>query len=47
MDVAEELGRLRRLGRHLVEVETAETVVHNGDRQTLLMPSYLLERRPF
>jgi hypothetical protein len=46
VNVTEELGRLRGLGWQLVEVDTSETVIDDGDRQTVVMTSYLLERRP-
>lgn len=45
MDVAEELGRLRGLGWQLVDVETSETMIGDEDVQTVVMTSYLLERR--
>ena len=46
VDVTEELTRLRGLGWQLVDVDTSETVVEGGDTRTVLMTSYLLERRP-
>lgn len=46
LDVTEELARLRGLGWQIVEVDSSETVVGNGEPQTVLMTSYLLERRP-
>jgi hypothetical protein len=46
VDVTEELGRLRGLGWQLVEVDTSETVVEDRSIRTVVMTSYLLERRP-
>lgn len=46
VDVTEELGRLRGLGWQLVNVDTSETVIEDGSTRTVVMTSYLLERRP-
>lgn len=46
VNVTEELARLRGLGWQLVDVDTSETVVDDGETQTVVMTSYLLERRP-
>lgn len=46
VEVTEELGRLRGLGWQLVEVDTSETVIEDGGTRTVVMTSYLLERRP-
>ncbi len=46
MNVTEELGRLRGHGWQIVDVDTSETVIEDGDAKTVVMTSYLLERRP-
>lgn len=46
LNVTDELARLRGLGWQLVDVDTSETVVEDGQAQTVVMTSYLLERRP-
>jgi len=46
VDVTEELALLRGLGWQLVDVDTSETVIEDGNTRTVVMTSYLLERRP-
>ena len=46
VNVTDELARLRGLGWQLVDVDTSEAAIDHGSSQTVVMTSYLLERRP-